>query len=357
MRAFKCHTVWQQAVASLVLLITALLALPVAADDARPFYIEVNEQASSSSTHHYKVQWRVPPLIPRSNYPALDLPEACQAVGQRSILSGAGPQPALSRLAFTQAEGLGMVRCQAPLAGRRLELRYPQAAPALSTLVKYAAQSGERHTQLLAPGQGQWRIPTAETALGVARDYTLLGIEHIWAGLDHLLFVLCLIWIAGSPRRILITITGFTLAHSLTLVLSSLRWVQVPVPPVEAVIALSIVFLAMEIVKQNRDTLTWRHPIAVSTSFGLLHGFGFAAALSDIGLPQTELLTGLLFFNVGVEIGQVLFAAAVMLLLALVRRSGQRWLQQNHQHRVRTISAYGVGGVACFWLLERMAGF
>ena len=142
------------------------------------------------------------------------------------------------------------------------------------------------------------------------------------------------------------------------LALSALQWVRLPVPPVEAVIALSIVFLATEIVKDNPKTLTCRYPIAVSSSFGLLHGFGFAAALSEIGLPQVELVTGLLFFNVGVEIGQVIFAGTVLLAIVLLKRFVAPWLKQYQLTSVaRQLSGYGIGGLASFWLVERCAEF
>ncbi len=118
--------------------------------------------------------------------------------------------------------------------------------------------------------------------------------------------------IAGTWRRILITITGFTIAHSITLALSALGLVRVPIPAVEAAIALSIVFLAVEIVRGDKTSLTYRYPIAVSSSFGLLHGFGFAAVLGETGLPQTEIPAALLFFNVGVELGQIAFVLAVV---------------------------------------------
>ena len=160
--------------------------------------------------------------------------------------------------------------------------------------------TGENHTVTLTRGELVWRVPLREEVATVAVQYTWLGMEHIWIGFDHLLFVLCLIWIAGGIRRILVTITGFTLAHSVTLVLAALEVVSLPVPPIEAVIALSVLFLASEIARGKQDNLTWRYPIAVSSSFGLLHGLGFAAVLGEIGLPQTELVTGLVFFNVGV---------------------------------------------------------
>ncbi len=168
--------------------------------------------------------------------------------------------------------------------------------------------------------------------------------------------MVCLLWIAGTTRRVLVTITGFTLSHSVTLILSALQVVTVPVKPVEAVIALSIVFLATEIARGKRDSLTWRYPIAVSSSFGLLHGFGFAAALSEIGLPQKELITGLLFFNVGVEIGQTLFAVGIVLLIHLLKRMASRWQGQGGglNERLRLLISYGVGGLASFWMIERL---
>jgi hydrogenase/urease accessory protein HupE len=183
--------------------------------------------------------------------------------------------------------------------------------------------------------------------------------QHIWQGNDHLLFIACLVLIAGSWRRILITITGFTLAHSITLALAALELVRVPVPPVEAVIALSIVFLAREIALDRRDTLTWRHPIAVSSSFGLLHGFGFASALSDIGLPQTEIPAALLAFNVGVEIGQVVFVATILSIFWLVTQSLKKlkFDSVNWLLNIEKPMAYTVGTITMFWTVERISEF
>lgn len=205
-------------------------------------------------------------------------------------------------------------------------------------------------------------LPDAETTSGVARKYAVIGIEHIWKGWDHLLFLVCLLWIAGDFRRVLVTITGFTLAHSVTLALSALDILRLPVPPVEAAIALSIVFLAREIIIGRRNSLTWNHPIAVSSSFGLLHGLGFAAVLGQIGLPQTQVLTGLLFFNVGVEIGQVIFiagiAAAFFGLKALFTFSERTHLiNESLLAPARLAAAYGVGIVASYWMIERILGF
>ncbi len=173
---------------------------------------------------------------------------------------------------------------------------------------------------------------------------------------DHLLFVACLIFVARSLRRVLITITGFTIAHSITLALSTLEWVRVPAPPVEVVIALSIVFVAREIAREQRDTLTWRYPIAVSASFGLLHGFGFAAVLRSIGLPQIELPTALLFFNLGVEVGQIIFVTGV-LLVAFIGARVLRLGQYGDLRPLEQLVAYGVGCVAVFWTFDRLSTF
>ena len=179
-------------------------------------------------------------------------------------------------------------------------------------LVRIQRLDGTSETARLNATSTSFVVKGTPQFWGVVKTYLVFGIEHILEGFDHLLFVACLIFIAGTWRRILVTITGFTLAHSVTLTLAGLGLVRLPIPPIEAVIALSIVFLAREIALDRRDTLTWRYPIAVSATFGLLHGFGFASALAEIGLPQTEIPAALLAFNVGVEVGQILFVTAVL---------------------------------------------
>ena len=186
--------------------------------------------------------------------------------------------------------------------------------------------------------------------------------RHIWIGIDHLLFVACLLFIARTPRRLLITITGFTIAHSITLALSALDLIRIPTPPVEAMIALSVLFMAWEIARGNYQSLTHRFPVAVSASFGLLHGFGFAAVLRDIGLPQTELPTALLFFNVGVEIGQVLFVVALVVAFFALKPALVRLLRSAKHNEVLWSSAtvpasYVIGAVASYWMIDRVTGF
>jgi hydrogenase/urease accessory protein HupE len=192
----------------------------------------------------------------------------------------------------------------------------------------------------------------------VIRTYTVLGIGHILLGFDHLLFVLALLLIVDGTRRLIATITAFTVAHSITLALASLGVLHVPGPPVEALIALSIVFVAGEIVhaRQGRPGLTQRYPWIVAFTFGLLHGLGFAGALAEVGLPQNSIPLALLFFNVGVEIGQLLFIAAVLAVIA-----GGRWLLARWPVRVPDwswrVPPYAIGSIASYWVFERIAGF
>jgi hypothetical protein len=166
--------------------------------------------------------------------------------------------------------------------------------------------------------------------------------------------------VAGFNRKLLFAVTGFTIAHSVTLALATLGVVKVPVPPVEAVIALSIVFLATEIARGNKAGLTYRYPVTVSMSFGLLHGFGFAAVLGEIGLPAGEIPAALLFFNIGVEIGQVLFIGAVLIVAALAAPLWKRKRigKAESRHRLwQPTAAYLIGAVASYWMIERIAEF
>lgn len=252
-------------------------------------------------------------------------------------------------------------RCATDPAGTPLRIHYPSFNPSVSAIVRISRLSGEKHSLLASPEQAEIIIPELESFATVARDYLVLGVRHILEGYDHLLFLACLLLIAGTGRRIFITITGFTLAHSITLVLSALGVVHVPVPPVEAAIALSIVFLAVEIVRGDENGLTYRYPIAVSSSFGLLHGFGFAAVLAETGLPQIEIPAALLFFNLGVELGQILFVMGVIVLFQLVRLAaralGESDLSVHTLRPLQTPAAYAVGILACFWMIQRIATF
>ena len=181
----------------------------------------------------------------------------------------------------------------------------------------------------------------------IARAYLALGIEHILSGIDHLLFVAALLFLVGFRRKLVWTITAFTLAHSLTLASAALGWLTLRSAPVEATIALSIVLVASEALNP-RETLARRLPALVAFLFGLVHGLGFAGALADIGLPQNHLATALLTFNVGVEIGQLLAVGVVWAVWRVVRN----WRLADLS---RVPLLYGIGSLAAYWSWMRVA--
>jgi len=224
----------------------------------------------------------------------------------------------------------------------------------VDVLVRVEFLQGTAKTFRLTAASPQALISNQQSWLDVATSYLLLGVEHILGGLDHLLFVLALLILINDRKKLVATITAFTIAHSLTLASSALHWISLPVPPVEACIALSIVFVASEILhqQQGKPTLSQNRPWLVAFGFGLLHGLGFAAVLTEIGLPDNALITALVLFNVGVEIGQLLFVAVMLLLYVVL----QRWLQARPVLRSQ-LPAYLIGGVASFWFIERVSSF
>ena len=191
-----------------------------------------------------------------------------------------------------------------------------------------------------------------------AKRYTILGVEHILIGIDHLLFVLALLFVVQSGWKLVQTITAFTVAHSITLGLATLGYINMPSAPVEAAIALSIVFLCVEIIhkRRGRPGITFSYPWVVAFAFGLLHGLGFAGALADIGLPPPEIPLALLFFNVGVEIGQLIFVFAVIAVMALLRYGAGVSRESAVYFRGEGAIVYVMGVLASYWLIERSMG-
>jgi hydrogenase/urease accessory protein HupE len=213
---------------------------------------------------------------------------------------------------------------------------------------------GSSQNYILKPTESSLVIPTQPSNMKVIWDYLVLGVEHILGGIDHLLFVLGLLMIVSGHRLLIKTITAFTVAHSITLGLATLGFVHVPQTPVEAVIALSILFLAVEIIKkmEGKASIAHRLPWIVAFVFGLLHGFGFAGALTQIGLPQSSIPLALLFFNVGVELGQLMFISVVLLFIFAMRRIKLKLPQWAYK-----MPAYGIGSMAAFWCIERIIAF
>ena len=326
---------------ALLLLTTLLCSGLTWAHEGRPVYVKLTQ----TTALEYSLQWKTPPVMAAGQEPRVDL-----------RASGCERSAGDTRRRLT---GTHQYLCQKPADALMIELQYPEDNPALSTLIVFERLNGEQSQHFSGPETLKINLPTTTTITSVMGQYIFAGAEHILIGYDHLLFVLCLLVIAGSPRRLLLTITGFTLAHSLTLALASFQILRLPIAFVETLIALSIVILAAEIIKNKCHTLAWRYPVATATAFGLLHGLGFASVLGEFGLPQQMKLTALVFFNVGIEAGQILFILACLSLKAMLS-----WLRlllpQRVQQSVTTapisISALGiylVGITSAYWLTER----
>ena len=321
-----------------------LLLMPtVHADEYRPAYLELTQ----TSENDFDMLWKVP------------------AKGKKRLILNVVLSPDVTTTSDVRAVFIGGAYIERStinrLGGLTASKIRIQGLERVSTdvLVRIQRLDGTSETARLNATSTSFVVKGTPQFWGVVKTYLTFGVEHILEGFDHLLFVACLIFIAGKWRRIIVTITGFTLAHSVTLTLAGLELVRLPIPPIEAVIALSIVFLAREITLYRRDTLTWRYPIAVSATFGLLHGFGFASALTDIGLPQTEIPAALLAFNVGVEIGQLIFVTAVLLTVWLTTQSLNTLKDKavNWLGKIEKPSGYVVGSTATFWTLERVSEF
>jgi hypothetical protein len=219
-------------------------------------------------------------------------------------------------------------------------------------LLRLELIDGRQVQAVLRADRPELRVPARTGALDVMTSYGALGVEHILGGFDHLLFVLGLVLLIGGRRAILSTMTAFTAGHSVTLALAALGVVAVPTQPIELLIAVSIVVVALEIVAARTAaghaetrSLLRRRPWLVAFGFGLLHGFGFAGALAQIGLPQGDIPPALFAFNVGIELGQIAFAAAILLAITVLPR---RWHDAG-----RVAAAYAIGGLAMLWVFER----
>jgi hydrogenase/urease accessory protein HupE len=316
------------------------------AHDARPLSVFIVEQ----EPHIYRIDLRMPPSVDAANRPEISFPEGCM------VHSGVVRE---ATDAFAQTAIAACPALQDGIEGQRIGVHYTLYNPSLSTLLRFSPLSGGTRTAVLPPDQSEWQVPPAANWKTVAHDYLLLGIQHIWGGIDHLLFVAGLLLLARTPRRIVTAVTGFTLAHSITLSLSALGIVRLPIPPIEAGIALSILFLAREIARPDNESLARRYPLAISCFFGLLHGFGFAAALREAGLPQNEIAAALLFFNAGVEVGQLVFIAVVFVLMTIaaglvMRKAGTL---SPSISSLEGLCGYALGVPAAFWFIARVQMF
>ncbi len=331
--------------AVLVLSAWLLCTLPrtVSAHELQPGFLELRETATGS----YAVLWKQPTAsgTPLRLTPAF--PASCQAESAPKI--EVLPQAWVWR---------AQIACRHGLAGQTLAI---EGLEAFSTdvLVRVAHLDGRTETHLLKPADPAIRLDVFTESTETRRGrwtYLTLGIEHIALGVDHLLFVLGLLLIVANRWMLIKTISSFTVAHSITLAIATLAQIQVPAAPLNAVIALSILFLAPEVVRVWRggnganSSLTIRQPWLVAFLFGLLHGFGFASGLASLGLPRDEIAPALLLFNVGVELGQLAF---VFLVIGLERAF--RILQIQWPRAVTMLPAYVLGSLGAFWTLQRVA--
>jgi len=324
------------------LLISALLAAlapGVFGHEVRPAYLELHQTAPET----YDVLWKVPGQGENLRFGLyVEFPAACTNVTP--------PRGSMVNNAFSER---WTMKCPGGLTGGTIHIA-GLSATVVDVLVRVEHPDGSAQVTRLTPSAPSFIVEAVPGALGVARTYTVLGIGHILTGIDHLLFILALLIITGGGWKLVKTVTAFTVSHSITLTLATLGYVHIPQRPVEATIALSIVFVAAEIVRgrRGRKGITARAPWVVAFSFGLMHGLGFASGLSEAGLPVGHIPTALLFFSIGVETGHFLFIGVVLSLIALARRvklPAPQW--------VRLIPPYAIGSVAMFWVIQRISVF
>jgi hydrogenase/urease accessory protein HupE len=321
----------------LVLLSVSLgCTLQVFAHETRPAYLEVKEVAPNQ----YEILWRTPVNAGMRLPILLQLPKGVRNLTAPTVQELT--DSLLERRSIEIAGGLG---------GQRIDFVGLQGT-ITDVLVRVELRDGRSWTTIVRPTQPWIDITAAQGKWSVAWTFILQGIRHILFGADHMLFVLGLLLIVKDRWMLLKTVTAFTVAHSITLAIATLGYARVPVEPLNAAIALSILFLGPEIVRcwRGETSFTIRHPWVVAFAFGLLHGFGFASALTGAGLPRHDLPLALFTFNIGVEIGQLSFVALILLLersFHILQVRWPRWTQ--------AVPGYTVGSLGAFWTVQRLA--
>ena len=321
---------------SLFLLSLLLLSATLQADEARPVYVEVTQMSDSE----YLLKWKIPPVMSQGQEPAIELRQSNCRLNKGAH---AGKPAGLV--------GRKLYRCDSNTeADYQIELIYPNSNPALTSLIVFKPLSGDPVQVFSGPEETLVTLSLVTSPSAVAKQYTVAGIEHILIGTDHLLFVLCLMMIAGSFKRLVLTVTGFTVAHSITLSLATLDIFRLPTELVELLIALSILLLAVEIVKHRaggaKDSFTWRYPVSVSAVFGLLHGFGFAVVLQELGLPSAMKVQALLFFQYWCRAGPAGVYSDGVIVVLIVRRL--------IVHPSQSSGSTGTGGDIQYWSVQRV---
>ena len=309
------------------------------ADEFRPALLEITE----TEPGWYTVMWKVPQSKGQPLAIAPKFPEQMEPLGP--------PSTRKSQSEFIE-KSLWRSGSDA-LVGGTIEIEGLTAVP-IDVIVQIDLADGSEHSAILRPASPRYVVPERATKWRVAASYWKIGTIHILEGQDHLLFVLALLLIVPNLWMLFKTITAFTIAHSVSLALATLGIINMPGPPTEAVIALSILFLAVEIVhsREGRLTLTEKYPWVVALAFGLVHGLGFAGALAEVGLPQQEIPLALLMFNVGVETGQILFVCTLLLVIAAFKKVPLSWPRGSWR-----LLPYAIGSIAAFWIVQRIDSF
>lgn len=321
-------------------LATAMLAR---AHEVRPARLIVSEKSDG----RFRVRWKVPAMGDRRI--AIDpiFPERC--VGASGETEGTASDASVQSWYVTCRGGLA----DSEIAFSNL------SSTMIDVLVRVVFLDGRDYTGLVRPTRPVFRVPARDSESSIFGGYFVLGVGHILFGWDHLLFVLGLVLLVADGRRLVWAITGFTAAHSVTLALATLSVVRVPGPPVEALISLSIVLLAVEVMRYRKtgvETLAIRSPWVVSVAIGLVHGLGFAGALSEYGLPAYAKFISLLAFNLGVEAGQLTFIGSLIVIVVLARR-----IEPRSRRRIGPLAGraavWFIGICGAFWLVQRVSGF
>lgn len=319
----------------LALVLAWLAAPPALADELRPGSVQFVETAPGQ----WDLAWKQPLAAPGpAPLVVPELPGRCRLLA-----------PPTGRIAPLALLGHARVRCTGDLAGQTISWRGVGGRG--DALLRVAPLGRRVQSFRLTAESPAATILARPSAWQVAQTYGVLGVTHILTGWDHLLFVIALVLLVGRPARAIAAATAFTLSHSLTLAAATLGYAGLPQRPVEALIALSIVFLAAELARGHADTISRRLPWLVAFAFGLVHGFGFAGALREIGLPEGEVPAALLSFNLGVEAGQLLVVGAVLLALALARR-----IAPAREAALIRLASYPIGAIGAYWLIARSFG-
>lgn len=321
--------------AALALMLALALAAPSRADQLRPGYLEITQRDAV----HWRVIWKAPVIGGLATRAQPAFPTFCKY------------SPGAARLEGAALLVTGEIACSAQLAGADVGLEGIEAS-FTDALVRIAPLGRPVQAERLTADRPMVTVAARPDRWQIAWTYLVLGVEHILAGYDHLLFVVALVLLLIRPWTVIKAATAFTVAHSITLAGTTLGLMGLAQAPVEALIALSIVFLAVEIVKrrEGEPRLSERIPWVIAFGFGLLHGFGFAGALREIGLPEGEVPLALVTFNLGVELGQLLIIAAALAAIALLRRFAKEALRP-----AALAASYAIGIVASFWFIERLA--